>query len=53
LNITENRIDRHLATRGEKTAILFGPNNSFYQSGHITYNQLYERVNRFANVLAQ
>ena len=27
LNITENCIDRHLATRGDKTAILFEPND--------------------------
>ncbi|MGB5263709.1 MAG: acetyl-coenzyme A synthetase N-terminal domain-containing protein, partial [Lutimonas sp.] len=27
LNITENCIDRHLRIRGDKTAILFEPNN--------------------------
>ncbi|MEX0273759.1 MAG: acetyl-coenzyme A synthetase N-terminal domain-containing protein, partial [Flavobacteriaceae bacterium] len=27
LNITENCIDRHLPTRGDKTAILFEPND--------------------------
>ena len=27
LNITENCIDRHLTTRGDKTAILFEPND--------------------------
>jgi acetyl-CoA synthetase len=51
LNITENCIDRHLATRGEKTAILFEPNDPNEKAEHITYNQLYERVNQFANVL--
>ena len=51
LNITENCIDRHLRTKGSKTAILFEPNNPDEQAEHITYNQLYERVNRFANVL--
>jgi len=51
LNITENCIDRHLTTRGEKTAILFEPNNPEDSAEHITYNQLYERVNQFANVL--
>ncbi|WP_111307431.1 acetate--CoA ligase [Confluentibacter sediminis] len=51
LNITENCIDRHLATRGDKTAILFEPNNPNDPSEHITYNQLHERVNKFANVL--
>ena len=51
LNITENCIDRHLATRGNKTAILFEPNNPKDPAEHITYRQLYERVNQFANVL--
>jgi len=51
LNITENCIDRHLATRGDKTAIIFEPNNPDESAEHITYKQLHERVNKFANVL--
>ncbi|WNH11821.1 acetate--CoA ligase [Thalassobellus suaedae] len=51
LNITENCIDRHLATRADKTAILFEPNDPKEPAEHITYKQLYERVNQFANVL--
>ncbi|PWG05173.1 acetate--CoA ligase [Polaribacter aquimarinus] len=51
LNITENCIDRHLATRANKTAILFEPNNPNEAAEHITYQQLSERVNQFANVL--
>ncbi|WP_317162578.1 acetate--CoA ligase [Flavicella marina] len=51
LNITENCIDRHLRTNGNKTAILFEPNNPDEEAQHITYNRLYERVNQFANVL--
>ncbi|MCB0486035.1 MAG: acetate--CoA ligase [Flavobacteriaceae bacterium] len=51
LNITENCIDRHLRTRGDKTAILFEPNDPNDPAEHITYKQLYERVNKFANVL--
>ena len=51
LNITENCIDRHLATRGDKTAILFEPNDPNESAEHITYKQLYARVNQFANVL--
>jgi len=51
LNITENCLDRHLATRGDKTAILFEPNNPDEPAEHITYQQLYERVNQMANVL--
>ncbi|MEZ7931009.1 MAG: acetate--CoA ligase, partial [Flavobacteriales bacterium] len=51
LNITENCIDRHLETRGEKTAILFEPNNPDEPAQHITYNELAKRVNQFSNVL--
>jgi len=51
LNITENCIDRHLRTRGNKTAIIFEPNNPAEDALHITYKQLHERVNRLANVL--
>ncbi|WP_343329505.1 acetate--CoA ligase [Polaribacter staleyi] len=53
LNITENCIDRHLATRGDKTAILFEPNDPAEPAEHITYQQLHERVNQFANVLKE
>ena len=51
LNITENCIDRHLRTKGDKTAILFEPNDPNAPAEHITYKRLYERVNQFANVL--
>jgi acetyl-CoA synthetase len=51
LNITENCLDRHLRIRGNKTAILFEPNDPKEEAQHITYQQLYERVNKFANVL--
>ncbi|WP_370476552.1 acetate--CoA ligase [Tamlana flava] len=51
LNITENCVDRHLSTRGDKTAILFEPNDPKEPAEHITYKDLHERVNKFANVL--
>ncbi|WP_375324267.1 acetate--CoA ligase [Flagellimonas sp. GZD32] len=51
LNITENCIDRHLRIRGDKTAILFEPNDPNEDAEHITYNQLHERVCKYANVL--
>ncbi|AJR03938.1 acetate--CoA ligase [Siansivirga zeaxanthinifaciens] len=51
LNITENCIDRHLTTRGDKTAILFEPNNPNEPAEHISYKELSKRVNKFANVL--
>ncbi len=53
LNITENCIDRHLVTKGDKTAIIFEPNNPDEEAQHISYNELYKKVNRFANVLKQ
>ena len=53
LNITENCIDRHLSTRGDKTAILFEPNHPEEAAEHISYNELHKRVNKFANVLKE
>ena len=53
VNITKNCIDRHLARRGDKTAIIFEPNNPEEKALHITYNELYERVARMANVLRE
>jgi len=51
LNITENCLDRHLRARGDKTALLFEPNDPNEAAQHISYKQLHERVCRFANVL--
>ena len=51
VNITKNCIDRHLAKRGDKTAIIFEPNNPDEEAQHITYNDLYSRVAKMANVL--
>jgi acetyl-CoA synthetase len=51
LNITENCLDRHLATRGDKTAIIWEPNDPSEAFVQLTYRELYERVCQFANVL--
>ena len=51
VNITKNCIDRHLAKRGNKTAIIFEPNDPKEEAQHITYNELYDRVAKMANVL--
>ncbi|AKA36121.1 acetate--CoA ligase [Flagellimonas lutaonensis] len=51
LNITENCLDRHLHIRGDKTAILFEPNDPKEEAQHITYRQLHQRVCKMANVL--
>jgi acetyl-CoA synthetase len=53
VNITKNCIDRHLAKRGEKTAIIFEPNNPAEEAQHISYNELYVRVSKMANVLRE
>ena len=51
LNITENCIDRHLYAHGKKTAIIFEPNDPSEIAEHISYQELHDRVCRFANVL--
>lgn len=51
LNITENCLDRHLEKNSHKTAIIFEPNDPNQEAEHITYLDLYNRVNQFANVL--
>lgn len=53
VNITKNCIDRHLNVRGEKTAIIFEPNNPEEAAQHISYNELYKRVSKMANVLRE
>ncbi|UOB17120.1 acetate--CoA ligase [Abyssalbus ytuae] len=51
LNITENCIDRHLPTHGNKTAIIFEPNDPEEKEQYITFKDLHERVCKMANVL--
>lgn len=53
LNITKNCIDRHLAERGDKTAIIFEPNDPKEEAQYITYRELHERVCKMANVLSE
>jgi acetyl-CoA synthetase len=53
VNIVKNCIDRHLAKKGDKTAIIFEPNDPTEQALHISYNELYERVCKMANVLKE
>ncbi len=50
LNASYNCVDRHLAERGDKTAIIFvGDEPGHYE--HITYRELHAHVGRMANVL--
>ncbi len=51
LNITENCLDRHLQTLGNKTAIIWESNNPDEPTISLTYKELHEKVCHFANVL--
>ena len=50
LNVTYNCIDRHLPERADQTAIIWESDDP-NKSEHISYQQLSDNVNRFANVL--
>lgn len=51
LNITENCLDRHLGSIGNKPAIIWEPNDPEEHHRVITYRDLYHKVVQFANVL--
>src|SRR6056297_158835 len=51
LNVAANCIDRHLEARGDRTAIIWEPDNPEDAAQHITYRELYENTCRMANVL--
>ncbi|MBT0782112.1 acetate--CoA ligase [Paracoccus sp. pheM1] len=51
LNASVNCVDRHLPKRANQTAIIFEPDDPNQPARHITYAELSEKVNRFANVL--
>ena len=53
LNVSANCLDRHLATRGEKTAIIWEPDDPRTDSKHISYRELHEQTCKMANVLKQ
>ena len=50
LNVSANCLDRHLATRGAQTALIWEGDDPAHDR-HITYRELHEQVCRFANVL--
>lgn len=49
LNVSYNCLDRHLETKGDKTAIIFEADDGDVE--HISYRELHARVCRFANAL--
>ncbi|OZB14960.1 MAG: acetate--CoA ligase [Rhodobacterales bacterium 34-62-10] len=51
LNVSANCIDRHLATRGDQTAIIWEPDDPKDAALHITYKELHRRTCRMANIL--
>ena len=50
LNVASNCLDRHLESRGDKTAIIWEADDP-QRCEHISYRQLHERVCRCANAL--
>ena len=52
LNASENCLDRHLAARGDQTAIIWEGDDPA-DALHITYKELHEQVCRFANALKE
>ncbi len=51
LNVAANCLDRQLAANGDKTAILFEPDDPKEPAQRITYRELHARVCRLANAL--
>lgn len=52
LNVSANCIDRHVASRGDQTAIIWEPDDpNTTAARHITYRELLEQTSRMANVL--
>jgi len=51
LNVAANCLDRHLAERGDTTAIIWEPDQPSEAPRHISYRELHEQVCRLANVL--
>ncbi|WP_369427323.1 acetate--CoA ligase [Providencia sp. PROV236] len=52
LNLSANCLDRHLAEKGDQTAIIWEGDDPS-QSKHVTYRELHHDVSQFANVLKQ
>lgn len=50
-NITENCLDRHLGTLGNKPAIIWEPNDPEEHHRILTYRDLHHKVVQFSNVL--
>ena len=51
LNVSVNCLDRHLETRGDKTALIFEPDSPDTPAERISYRDLHQRVCRLGNAL--
>jgi acetyl-CoA synthetase len=51
LNFSINCLDRHLQEKSDKTALIWVPEPTKEKPVKLTYQELYEKVNKFANVL--
>ncbi|KHD87210.1 MAG: acetyl-CoA synthetase [Bdellovibrio sp. ArHS] len=51
LNVAYNCIDHHLHKNGNKVALIWEPDNPQKESIRVTYLELYDKVNVFANTL--
>src|SRR3990167_1563312 len=51
LNLAANCLDRHLAVRGDDTAIIWEPDDPVQACRRLTYRELHREVCRFANAL--
>ena len=51
LNASVNCLDRHLATRGDKTALIWEPDDPAAEPKHVSYRELHARVCKLANAL--
>ncbi len=51
LNITENCLDRHLAQRGNKLALIWEPNDPKERMIRLTYSELHAKVCQMGNIL--
>lgn len=53
LNITENILERHLFTIGDRPAIIWEPNDPEEAGRTLTYSDLYREVCKFSNALVE
>ncbi|MBX3711691.1 MAG: acetate--CoA ligase [Lysobacter sp.] len=51
LNVSVNCLDRHLPARGDKTALIFEPDDPAKPAQRISYRELHARVCKLANAL--